>query len=58
MVDLNRIATEQRNPDTMDIDRVSTLEMVREINSTQVADEDVLTDSVYEVVDGKIVKAA
>ena len=32
--------------------------MVREINSTQVADEDVLTDSVYEVVDGKIVKAA
>ena len=32
MVDLNRIATEQRNPDTMDIDRVSTLEMVREIN--------------------------
>ena len=27
MVDLNRIATEQRNPDTMDIDRVSTLEM-------------------------------
>ncbi len=32
MLDLNRIATEQRNPDTMDIDRVSTLEMVREIN--------------------------
>ena len=32
MVDLTRIATEQRNPDTMDIDRVSTLEMVREIN--------------------------
>ena len=30
MVDLNRIATEQRNPDTMDIDRVSTLDMVRE----------------------------
>ena len=32
MVDLNRIASEQRNPETMDIDRVSTLEMVREIN--------------------------
>ena len=32
MVDLNRIATEQRNPETMDIDRVSTLEMVKEIN--------------------------
>ena len=32
MVDLSRITTEQRNPDTLDIDRVSTLEMVREIN--------------------------
>ena len=32
MMDLNRIATEQRNPDTLDIDRVSTLEMVTEIN--------------------------
>ena len=32
MLDLNRIATEQRNPDTLDIDRVSTLDMVREIN--------------------------
>ncbi len=32
MVDLNRIATEQRNQDTLDIDRVSTLDMVREIN--------------------------
>ena len=32
MVDVTKIATEARNPDTMDIDRVSTLEMVREIN--------------------------
>lgn len=32
MLDLSRIQTEQRNPDTMDIDRVSTLDMVREIN--------------------------
>lgn len=32
--------------------------MVRDINSTQVAEEDVLTNSVYEVVNGKVVKAA
>ena len=32
--------------------------VVAEINKTQVADEDVLTDSVYELVDGRIVKVA
>lgn len=31
-IDLSRIATEQRNPDTMHIDELSTLEMVRTIN--------------------------
>lgn len=32
MVDLKKIATEQRNPNTMNIDTLSTLEMVRLIN--------------------------
>ena len=32
MVELKKIATEQRNPNTMKIDRLSTLEMVRLIN--------------------------
>lgn len=32
MVELQRIATEQRNPDTMNIDALSTLEMVQLIN--------------------------
>lgn len=32
-VDLRAIATEQRNPRTADIDKLSTLDMVRLINS-------------------------
>lgn len=32
MVELKKIATEQRNPNTMNIDTLSTLEMVRLIN--------------------------
>ncbi len=32
MVELNKIATEQRNPDTMNIDTLSTLDMVKLIN--------------------------
>ena len=32
MIQLNKLPTEQRNPNTADIDRLSTLEMVRRIN--------------------------
>ena len=32
MIQLNKLPTEQRNPNTADIDRISTLEMVRRIN--------------------------
>ncbi|MFT9497971.1 N-acetylmuramic acid 6-phosphate etherase [Anaerosolibacter sp.] len=32
-IDLDKLATEERNPATMDIDRVSTLEMVKMINN-------------------------
>ena len=32
MVELEKIATEQRNPNTMNIDTMSTLDMVRLIN--------------------------
>ena len=32
MVELQKIATEQRNPNTMNIDTLSTLEMVKLIN--------------------------
>lgn len=32
MLQLSKLPTEQRNPNTADIDRVSTLEMVRRIN--------------------------
>ncbi|MDR2008646.1 MAG: N-acetylmuramic acid 6-phosphate etherase [Alphaproteobacteria bacterium] len=32
-IDLKKIATENRNPNTLDIDRVSTLEMVQKINN-------------------------
>ena len=32
MVELKKIATEQRNPDTMHIDTLSTLDMIRLIN--------------------------
>ena len=31
-VDLKKIGTEQRNPNTMNIDELSTLEVIRKIN--------------------------
>ena len=53
-MDLERIETEQRNIHTMDIDRVSTLEIVEKINAEdhKVADAIALQlDKIAEVID-------
>ena len=54
MVELKKIATEQRNPNTMNIDTLSTLEMVRLINREdyKVAEAvSLVTDKIAEAVD-------
>ena len=54
MVELNKIATEQRNPNTMNIDTLSTLEMVKLINREdhRVAEAvSMVTDKIAEAVD-------
>ena len=54
MVELNKIATEQRNPNTMNIDTLSTLDMVRLINREdyKVAEAvSQVTDKIAEAVD-------
>ena len=54
MVELKKIATEQRNPDTMDIDKLSTLDMVKLINREdhKVAEAvSLVTDKIAEAVD-------
>ena len=54
MVELKKIATEQRNPDTMNIDTLSTLDMVRLINREdhKVAEAvSLVTDKIAEAVD-------
>lgn len=54
MVELKKIATEQRNPDTMDIDNLSTLDMVKLINREdhKVAEAvSLVTDKIAEAVD-------
>jgi len=54
MVELKKIATEQRNPDTMQIDTLSTLDMVRLINREdhKVAEAvSLVTDKVAQAVD-------
>ena len=54
MVDLKKIATEQRNPDTMNIDTLSTLDMVKLINKEdhKVAEAVALvTDKIAEAID-------
>ena len=52
MVELKRIATEQRNPNTMNIDRLSTLDMVRLINR-----EDHKVAEAVSLVTGEIAQA-
>lgn len=54
MVELNKIATEQRNPNTMNIDTLSTLDMIKLINQEdhRVADAVALvTDKIAQAVD-------
>lgn len=54
MVELKKIATEQRNPNTMNIDTLSTLDMVRLINQEdhRVADAvGLVTDKIAQAVD-------
>ena len=54
MVELKKIATEQRNPNTMNIDNLSTLDMVRLINREdhKVAEAvSLVTDKIAEAVD-------
>ena len=54
MVELKKIATEQRNPNTMNIDRLSTLDMVKLINQEdhRVAEAVALvTDKIAEAID-------
>ena len=54
MVELKKIATEQRNPNTMNIDTLSTLEMVKLINQEdyRVAEAvSLVTDKIAEAVD-------
>ena len=54
MVELKKIATEQRNPDTMNIDQLSTLDMVKLINKEdhKVAEAVALvTDKIAEAID-------
>lgn len=54
MVELQKIATEQRNPNTMNIDTLSTLEMVKLINQEdhRVADAvEEVTDKIAQAVD-------
>ena len=54
MVELNKIATEQRNPNTMNIDTLSTLEMVKLINREDhrvAEDVSMVTDKIAEAVD-------
>ena len=54
MVELKKIATEQRNPDTMNIDALSTLEMVKLINREdhKVAEAvSLVTDKIAQAVD-------
>lgn len=54
MVELKQIATEQRNPDTMNIDRLPTLDMVKLINREdhKVAEAvSLVTDKIAEAVD-------
>ena len=52
MVELQKIATEQRNPNTMNIDTLSTLDMVKLINR----EDHRVADAVGEVTD-KIAQA-
>ena len=52
MVELQKIATEQRNPNTMNIDTLSTLDMVKLINQ----EDHRVADAVGEVTD-KIAQA-
>jgi N-acetylmuramic acid 6-phosphate etherase len=52
MVELKKIATEQRNPNTMNIDRLSTLDMVKLINQ----EDHRVAEAVAEVTD-KIAEA-
>ena len=47
MVELQKIATEQRNPNTMNIDTLSTLDMVKLINQ----EDHRVADAVGEVTD-------
>ena len=54
MVELQKIATEQRNPNTMNIDTLSTLDMVKLINREdhRVADAvGLVTDKIAQAVD-------
>ena len=54
MVELKKIATEQRNPNTMNIDALSTLDMIKLINSEdhRVAEAvSLVTDKIAEAVD-------
>lgn len=54
MVELNKIATEQRNPNTMNIDTLSTLDMVKLINQEdhRVAEAvSLVTDKIAEAID-------
>ena len=54
MVELKKIATEQRNPDTMNIDALSTLDMVKLINREdhKVAEAvELVTDKIAQAVD-------